>query len=94
MKRSLPNYFLSDSNLLPFHYFSPAYHTNRERVNMNNRNKTKMIQILSGYRYTILIVQVADTQRKRDKGLMFVEKLPDNEGCYLCFQKKHMAAFG
>ncbi|CAH0312538.1 hypothetical protein SRABI96_05068 [Peribacillus sp. Bi96] len=55
---------------------------------MKNRIKRKMIKILSGNRETILSVQVADTQRKREKGLMFVRKLPENEGMLFVFLEK------
>ncbi|MDW7617356.1 DUF192 domain-containing protein [Peribacillus simplex] len=55
---------------------------------MKNRIKTKMIKILSGTRETRLTVQVADTQRKREKGLMFVGKLPENEGMLFVFSEK------
>lgn len=59
---------------------------------MNNR-KIKMIKILSGNRETRLAVQVADTQRKIEKGLMFVEKLPENEGMLFVFLRKIYGAF-
>ncbi|MEF2098485.1 DUF192 domain-containing protein [Bacillus sp. CFBP9009] len=60
---------------------------------MKNRMKTKMIKILSGNRETRLTVQVADTQRKRDKGLMFVGKLPENEGMLFVFPVKIYGGF-
>ncbi|MCT4475973.1 DUF192 domain-containing protein [Peribacillus sp. NPDC101481] len=60
---------------------------------MKNRIKTKMIKILSGNRETRLTVQVADTQRKRDKGLMFVGKLPENEGMLFVFPVKIYGGF-
>jgi uncharacterized membrane protein (UPF0127 family) len=60
---------------------------------MKNEIKTKVIEILSGNRKTRLTVQVADTQRKREKGLMFVRKLPENEGMLFVFSKKTNDAF-
>jgi len=60
---------------------------------MNNRVKTKRIKILSGNRKTTLTVQVADTQRKREKGLMFVEQLPENEGMLFVFSRKTYGGF-
>ncbi|MBD1382340.1 DUF192 domain-containing protein [Metabacillus arenae] len=60
---------------------------------MKNRIKTKMIKILSGNRATRLTVQVADTQRKREKGLMFVGKLPENEGMLFVFSEKIYGGF-
>ncbi|MFF2591604.1 DUF192 domain-containing protein [Peribacillus butanolivorans] len=60
---------------------------------MKNRIKTKMIKILSGNRETRLTVQVADTQRKIEKGLMFVGKLPENEGMLFVFSEKIYGGF-
>ncbi|MFS0762287.1 DUF192 domain-containing protein [Peribacillus phoenicis] len=60
---------------------------------MKNRMKTKMIKILSGNRETRLTVQVADTQRKRDKGLMFVGNLPENEGMLFVYPVKIYGGF-
>ncbi|MGE7758495.1 DUF192 domain-containing protein [Peribacillus sp. NPDC097895] len=60
---------------------------------MKNRIKRKMIKIHSGNRETILSVQVADTQRKREKGLMFVRKLPENEGMLFVFSEKMFDGF-
>ncbi|TKG98160.1 DUF192 domain-containing protein [Peribacillus simplex] len=60
---------------------------------MKNRIKTKMIKILSGNRETRLPVQVADTQRKREKGLMFVGKLPENEGMLFVYSEKMYGGF-
>ncbi|WP_078411915.1 DUF192 domain-containing protein [Priestia abyssalis] len=60
---------------------------------MKNKIKTKMIKILSGNRETRLTVQVADTQGKREKGLMFVGKLPENEGMLFVFSKKIYGGF-
>lgn len=53
----------------------------------------KKIKISSGKRTTKLIVQVADTQEKRDKGLMFVGKLPENEGMLFVFSGKTYGGF-
>jgi uncharacterized membrane protein (UPF0127 family) len=55
--------------------------------------QTKMIKVSSGERTTKLTVQVADTQEKRDKGLMFVEKLPENEGMLFVFSGKTYGGF-
>ncbi|MFD2627627.1 DUF192 domain-containing protein [Oceanobacillus kapialis] len=60
---------------------------------MENRIKTKMIKIISGNRKTRLTVQVADTQEKIEKGLMLVEKLPENEGMLFVFSRKIYAGF-
>ena len=60
---------------------------------MNNRIKTKMIKILSVNKETTLTVQVADTQRKKEKGLMFVEQLPENEGMIFVFSRKTYGGF-
>ncbi|WP_223587625.1 DUF192 domain-containing protein [Neobacillus bataviensis] len=60
---------------------------------MKNRIRTKMIKILSGNRETSLTVQVADTKRKIKKGLMFVEKLPENEGMLFVFSEKRYGGF-
>ncbi|TVX83864.1 hypothetical protein FQP34_01120 [Peribacillus simplex] len=51
----------------------------------HERMKTKVIKIISGNKVTRLTVQLADTQRKREKGLMFVGKLPENEGMLFVF---------
>ncbi|WP_051633636.1 DUF192 domain-containing protein [Bacillus sp. UNC41MFS5] len=55
--------------------------------------QTKMIKVSSGKRTTKLTVQVADTQEKRDKGLMFVGKLPENEGMLFVFSGKTYGGF-
>ncbi|MFP5109027.1 DUF192 domain-containing protein [Neobacillus sp. C211] len=55
--------------------------------------QTKMIKVSSGERTIKLTVQVADTQEKRDKGLMFVEKLPKNEGMLFVFSGKTYGGF-
>lgn len=60
---------------------------------MKNKIKTKRIKILSGNRITWLNVQVADTQKKLEKGLMFVERLPENEGMLFVFSRKTYGGF-
>ncbi|WHY54359.1 DUF192 domain-containing protein [Peribacillus simplex] len=60
---------------------------------MKNIIKRKMIKILNGNKETRLTVQVADTQRKRDKGLMFVRKLPENEGMLFVFSEEIYGGF-
>jgi uncharacterized protein len=55
--------------------------------------QTKIIKVSSGERTTKLTVQVADTQEKRDKGLMFVGKLPENEGMLFVFPGKTYSGF-
>jgi uncharacterized protein len=60
---------------------------------MKNRIKTKLIYIISGNRKTKLTVQVSDTQGKIEKGLMFVEKLPENEGMLFVFPRKIYGGF-
>ncbi|CAH0271471.1 MULTISPECIES: DUF192 domain-containing protein [Peribacillus] len=60
---------------------------------MKNVIKRKMIKILSGNKETGLTVQVADTQRKREKGLMFVGKLPENEGMLFVFSEEIYGGF-
>ncbi|MEC2076246.1 DUF192 domain-containing protein [Metabacillus fastidiosus] len=55
--------------------------------------QTKMIKISSGEREIRLTVQVADTQEKIEKGLMFVEKLPENEGMLFVFSEKTYDGF-
>jgi uncharacterized protein len=60
---------------------------------MKNRLKTKMLKILSGNRVIRLTVQVADTPKKRNMGLMFVEKLPENEGMLFVFSEKTYGGF-
>ncbi|WP_230136908.1 DUF192 domain-containing protein, partial [Peribacillus frigoritolerans] len=60
---------------------------------MKNRIKTKVIKIISGNKVTGLTVQVADTQRKREKGLMFVGKLPENEGMLFVFSEEIYGGF-
>ena len=55
--------------------------------------KTKMIKVVSGKRTIKLTVQVADTPKIRDKGLMFVEKLPENEGMLFVFSGETYGGF-
>lgn len=52
-----------------------------------------MIKILSGNKEARLTVQVADTPRKREKGLMFVGKLPENEGMLFVFSEEIYGGF-
>jgi uncharacterized protein len=56
--------------------------------------QTKTIKLTNGEKTFNLTVQVADTPEKRDKGLMFVKKLPVNEGMLFVFSGKYMAVFG
>ena len=60
---------------------------------MRNRLKTRMIKILSGNRETRLTVQVADTPSKIEKGLMFVGRLPENEGMLFVFARQVYGGF-
>jgi uncharacterized protein len=53
----------------------------------------KKIKVASGKRTIKLTVQVADTPKIRDKGLMFVEKLPENEGMLFVFSGETYAGF-
>ncbi|MFJ5761949.1 DUF192 domain-containing protein [Neobacillus sp. NPDC093182] len=55
--------------------------------------QTKMIKVFSGERAIHLTVQVADTPQKRDKGLMFVENLPENEGMLFVFSGETYGGF-
>jgi uncharacterized protein len=55
--------------------------------------QTKKIKVLSGKRTIKLTIQVADTPKKREKGLMFVEKLPKNEGMLFVFPVKTYDGF-
>ncbi|MEH7418837.1 DUF192 domain-containing protein [Neobacillus drentensis] len=55
--------------------------------------QTKIIKVSNGERTFKLTVQVADTQKKRDKGLMFVEQLPENEGMLFVFSGKTYDGF-
>lgn len=54
---------------------------------------TKMIKVYSGERTINITVQVADTPKIRDKGLMFVEKLPENEGMLFVFSGETYGGF-
>jgi len=47
-----------------------------------------IIRILSGMKQTLLTALVADTQEKREKGLMFVKRLPEDEGMLFVFPEK------
>jgi uncharacterized protein len=53
----------------------------------------KKIKVASGKRTIKLTVQVADTPKIRDKGLMFVEKLPENEGMLFVFSGETYGGF-
>ncbi len=53
--------------------------------------ETKLITIFIGNKK--LTVQVADTPEKREKGLMFVQTLPENEGMLFVFSKKRVGGF-
>jgi uncharacterized protein len=53
----------------------------------------QMIKVFSGERTINIIVQVADTPKIRDKGLMFVEKLPENEGMLFVFSGETYGGF-
>ncbi|TDL75476.1 DUF192 domain-containing protein [Rhodococcus qingshengii] len=55
--------------------------------------QTKTIKVASGKRTIKLTVQVADTPKIRDKGLMFVEKLPENEGMLFVFSSETYGGF-
>lgn len=55
--------------------------------------QTKIIQVASGKRTIILTVQVSDTPKKRDKGLMFVAELPENEGMLFVFSGETYGGF-
>ena len=50
--------------------------------------QTKRIKVISGKRRIKLTVHVADTPKKREKGLMFVENLPENEGMLFVYPEK------
>ena len=53
----------------------------------------KRIKIIGREREIKLTVHVANTQEKIEKGLMFVEKLPDNEGILFMFPEKTYGGF-
>lgn len=53
----------------------------------------RRIKIISGERETKLSVQIANTQEKIEKGLMFVEKLPENEGMLFMYGEKTYGGF-
>lgn len=55
--------------------------------------RTKIIKVSNGGRTIQLTVQVADTPKIRDKGLMFVEKLPENEGMLFVFSEETYGGF-
>ncbi|WHX98430.1 DUF192 domain-containing protein [Neobacillus sp. DY30] len=53
----------------------------------------KKLKVCSGIRTISITVQVADTPKKRDKGLMFVKNLPENEGMLFVFSAKTYGGF-
>jgi uncharacterized protein len=53
----------------------------------------KKIKVTSGAKIFNLTVKVADTPQKRDKGLMYVQKLPKNEGMLFVFSEKTYGGF-
>ncbi|NYE04314.1 hypothetical protein F4694_001058 [Bacillus niacini] len=55
--------------------------------------QTKILKATNGIKTIPLTVQVADTPKKRDKGLMFVEQLPENEGMLFVFSGKTYGGF-
>ncbi|MDF2790732.1 MAG: hypothetical protein K0S80_3833 [Neobacillus sp.] len=55
--------------------------------------QTKIIIATSGKKTIQLTVQVADTPKKRDKGLMFVEHLPENAGMLFVFSGETYGGF-
>ncbi|MEW9053612.1 MAG: DUF192 domain-containing protein [Neobacillus sp.] len=55
--------------------------------------RTKTIKLTNGEKIVKLTVQVADTPEKRDKGLMFIEKLSENEGMLFVFSGKTYGGF-
>lgn len=55
--------------------------------------QTKIIKVSSGERLIKLTVQVADTLKKREKGLMFVEQLHENEGMLFVYSGKTYGGF-
>jgi uncharacterized protein len=63
------------------------------RQKKEERLQTKKIKVISGNRSIKLTVQVADTPKKREKGLMFVEKLPENEGMLFVYPVKTYGGF-
>jgi uncharacterized protein len=55
--------------------------------------QTKIITVFNGKRTIKLKAHVADTQEKREKGLMFIETLPKNEGMLFVFPEKTYGGF-
>ncbi|SDN85627.1 DUF192 domain-containing protein [Bacillus sp. OK048] len=55
--------------------------------------QTKIIKVSSGKRKIKLTVQVADTFKKREKGLMFVEQLPEDQGMLFVYSGKTYGGF-
>lgn len=60
---------------------------------MNHSVHSKEITILSGNKVTKLTVQLANTPSKIQKGLMFVDHLPENEGMLFVFPGKIYGGF-
>ncbi|MDF2858145.1 MAG: hypothetical protein K0Q87_3996 [Neobacillus sp.] len=55
--------------------------------------ETKLVKVTNGEKTFNLTVHVADTPKKRDKGLMFVEDLPINQGMLFVFSQKTYGGF-
>jgi uncharacterized protein len=55
--------------------------------------QTKILKATNGIKTIPLTVQIADTPKKRDKGLMFVEQLPENEGMVFVFSGETYGGF-
>jgi uncharacterized protein len=63
------------------------------RQNKESSLQTKILTATNGIKTIPLTVQVADTPKKRDKGLMFVEQLPENEGMLFVFSGETYGGF-
>ena len=57
------------------------------------RLQIKTIKVITRNKSIKLTVQVADTPKTREKGLMFVEKLPENEGMLFVYPVKTYGGF-
>ena len=55
--------------------------------------QTKIIKVSSGNRKIKLTVKVADTFKKREKGLMFVKQLPEDQGMLFVYSGKTFGGF-
>ncbi|WP_050183891.1 DUF192 domain-containing protein [Domibacillus robiginosus] len=53
----------------------------------------RKLKIIGGEREVTLTVQIANTQEKIEKGLMFVKTLPENEGILFMFPQKTYGGF-